>query len=68
MCHVFMCDLLTVSLKLSESQRFLNTATTEEGGLSRSSNASIRMKSNTTSKKFIHTTYKEDNKRSQHSK
>lgn len=60
MRHAFMCDLLTVSLKLSESQRFLSTATTEEGGLSRSSNASIRMKSNTTSKKFIHTTYKED--------
>lgn len=55
---------LTVSLKLSESQRFLNTATTEEGGLSRSSNASIRMKSNTMSKKFIHTTCRDHNKRS----
>lgn len=46
----------TVSLKLSESQRFLSTATTDDGGLSRSSNASIRMKSNTMSKKFMHTT------------
>lgn len=52
-----MCECqLTVSLKLSESQRFLNTATTDEGGLSKSSNASIRIKSNTMSKKFIHTT------------
>lgn len=59
---VFMCVCkLTVSLKLSESQRFLNTATTEEGGLSRSSNASIRMKSNTMSKKFIHTTCRDAN-------
>lgn len=54
-----MCSLLTVSLKLSESQRFLNTATTDEGGLSRSSKASIRMKSNTMSKKFIHTTWRD---------
>ena len=53
--------ILTVSLKLSESQRFLNTATTEEGGLSRSSKASIRIKSNTMSKKFIHTTCRHDN-------
>lgn len=46
----------TVSLKLSESQRFLRTASTEDGGFSRSSKASMRMKSSTMSKKLIHTT------------
>lgn len=46
----------TVSLKLSDSQRFLRTASTEDGGLSRSSKASMRMKSRTISKKLMHTT------------
>ena len=48
---------LNVSLKLSESHQFLSTATTDKGGLSRSSKASIRMKSSTMSKKFITTTW-----------
>lgn len=47
---------VTVSLKLSDSHRLRKTATTDVGGFSRSSKASIRMKSNTMSKKFKHTT------------
>lgn len=50
---------ITVSLKLSESHRFRKTATTEVGGFSRSSNASMRIKSMTMSKKFIDTTWAE---------
>ena len=46
----------TVSLKLSDSQRFLRTASTEDGGFSRSSKASMRIKSSTMSKKLMHTT------------
>lgn len=48
----------TVSLKLSDSQRFRRTASTEDGGFSKSSKASMRMKSSTMSKKLMHATCK----------
>jgi hypothetical protein len=50
----------TVSLKLSDSQRFLRTASTEDGGFSRSSKASMRMKSSTMSKKLMQATFGEE--------
>lgn len=50
----------TVSLKLSDSQRFRRTASTEDGGFSRSSKASMRMKSSTMSKKLMHATFGEE--------